>query len=215
MPWHSTDCQAALVSELHWLYRGQQKDCSFAAHPPGLICLTAPYFQWHDYVGWLQCEPRIPLLSRPIPSERSKAFASAWWGLPPLPQHLGATPYQKIKIPSNATHQLCQIICSEWLLPSWLLKTSIQPLNCCRCLMQLLASVAVLLRRTGWQRKRGCIATDQLSSQCSGFECFPHLHGRYLYSESVSVRLWWCCQGDGWWDLYDGSRLRGLHIGLL
>lgn len=81
MPLHNTHCQAALVSALHWLHRGQQKDCPFTAHPPGFIYLTAPRFQWHDYVLWqLQFELRIPLLSCPIPSECSEAFVFAWWG---------------------------------------------------------------------------------------------------------------------------------------
>lgn len=83
MPWHSTHCQAALVSELQWLQRGQQKDCPFTAHPPGLIYLTAPCFQWHAYAGWLQCEQRIPLLSRPILSDHSKEFVSTLWGFFP------------------------------------------------------------------------------------------------------------------------------------
>lgn len=89
---HSTDCQPALVSELHWLHRGQQKDCPFTAHLPGFIYLTAPSFQWHDYVLWrLHFELRIPLLSCPIPSERSKAFVFAWWGF----FFFDAMPYQQ------------------------------------------------------------------------------------------------------------------------
>lgn len=92
MPLHGTDCQAALVSELHWLHRGQQKDCPFTAHPPGFIYLTAPSFQWHDYVLWqLHFELRIPLLSCPIPSGRSKAFVFAWWGF----SFFDAMPYQQ------------------------------------------------------------------------------------------------------------------------
>lgn len=118
----------------------------------------------------------------------------------------------RFKMPSISTHTLLSS-CPE-RLPSWQLKKSTS-----------LVIVTDALRNCWWvhpccyvaraDRVRGGVlpsvnritGSSPLFTVCSGPECFPHLHIRYLYSESVSVRLWWCCQGDGWWDLYDGKRI--------
>lgn len=178
MPWHNTDCQAALVSELHWLHRGNNKRTAPFAAPSTrtyLFNCTILSLTWLCCVR-LQCELRIPLLSRPIPSELSRAFVSALWGFFRF-QCLCAMPYQQSE---NALSTPTLSSCC-----------SVKDKHPASLLLQMSYATAVelsgLLRRMSLWRLGVLPTVNRItgSSQlqrtplftfCSGSECFPHLH---------------------------------------
>lgn len=143
MPWHSRDCQAALVSELHWLHRGQQKDCPFTAHPPGLIYLTALSLQRHDYVVW--AENSSVVTSNPIWAQQSVCL-----GL------VGVFPRVWVLLRRISRFKYALDLNAPTLSRSCSVKDEhLASFFCCRCLMQLLV-VSLSVTRNGLiERKVG------------------------------------------------------------
>ena len=181
MPWHSRDCQAALVSELHWLHRGQQKDCPFTAHPPGLIYLTALSLQRHDYVVW--AENSSVVTSNPIWAQQSVCL-----GL------VGVFPRVWVLLRRISRFKYALDLNAPTLSRSCSVKDEhLASFFCCRCLMQLLV-VSLSVTRNGLIERKvgggdeGVLPTvnritgssqhhgSPLFTVCSGSECFPHLH---------------------------------------
>lgn len=171
MPWCSRDCQAALVSELHWPHRGQQRDGPFAAHPPGFIYLTAPFFQWHDYVLWqlqFRAENSSVVTSNPVSVQQSICFC---------PVFLFFLVGSECWCSATAADSTCPRFSTPTLLSSCSVRQAWS------MLLQMpyataAGSICVALTRERVNRITGGLQHHRSplhSFFFSGYKCFPHL----------------------------------------